>query len=137
MKATVYDGSYHNVDSSDLAFQIAGSFAWKACMEQANPVLLEPIMDVKVTVPTDTMGAAIQDISSRRGKVLGVEPKADAQIIRAKVPMAEMLEYDNTLKGMTQGKGIFTMHFDTYEEVPSHLATKIIQDHKGNHEKNN
>lgn len=130
LKATLYDGSYHSVDSSDLAFQIAASFAWKSCMEKAKPVLLEPIMNVKITVPTDTMGAVIQDLNSRRGRVLGVEPKADAQIIRAKVPMAEMLEYDITLKGITQGKGIFTMAHDTYEEVPSPIAAKIIEKSK-------
>jgi len=130
MKATLYDGSFHDVDSSDLAFQIAGSFAWKTCMEQAKPVLLEPIMEVEITVPTESLGATIQDLNSRRGKVMGVEPKADGQIVRAKVPMSEMLEYDNALKGMTQGKGMFTMHYDTYEEVPSHLASKIIQERK-------
>ena len=87
-------------------------------------------MDVKITVSEDTMGTVIQDLTGRRGKVVGVEPKADAQIIRAKVPMAEMLEYDITLKGITQGKGIFTMHHDTYEEIPSALANKIITERK-------
>lgn len=135
LKASVYDGSYHAVDSSDIAFKIAATMAFKKCMESAKPVLLEPIMDVKVTVPSDNLGAVIRDINNRRGRVAQVEPKAEAQIIWAKVPLAEMLTYDNTLKGMTQGKGIFTMHQDTYEEVPSPIASKIIQDKKAEQEK--
>lgn len=130
VKASLYDGSYHAVDSSDIAFKIAAAMAFRKCMQEAKPVLLEPIMDVKITVHTDFMGAIIQDLNSRRGRVMGVEPKAEAQIIRAKVPLSEMLTYDNSLKGMTQGRGIFTMHPDKYEEVPSMLATKIIDERK-------
>ncbi|MBI2339987.1 MAG: elongation factor G [Deltaproteobacteria bacterium] len=130
VKASLYDGSYHTVDSSDIAFKIAGAMAFRKCMEQARPILLEPIMDVKITVPTDSLGAIIQDLNSRRGKVAGVEPKANAQIVRARVPLSEMLVYDNMLKGITQGKGIFTMHHDTFEEAPSPIAQKVIQERK-------
>lgn len=130
VKATLYDGTYHSVDSSDIAFKIAAAMAFRKCLQEAKPILLEPIMDVKITIPTDFLGAVIQDLNSRRGKVMGVEPKANAQIIRSKVPLAEMLTYDNSLKGMTQGKGIFTMHPDVYEEVPSPIAQKIIQERK-------
>jgi elongation factor G len=125
-KAAVYDGSFHTVDSSEMAFKVAGSLAFKKAMETAKVVLLEPIMNMKITVPEECMGDVIGDLNSRRGKVVGVEPKANSQIIRSVVPMAEVLTYANDLKSMTSDRGMFTMEFSHYEEVPSHLAQKVI-----------
>jgi elongation factor G len=127
-KAVLYDGSFHTVDSSEMAFKIAGSMAFKKAMETAKPVLLEPIMKIKVTVPEDNMGDVIGDLNSRRGKVVGVEPKANSQIIRAVVPMSEVLSYANDLRSMTSDRGLFTTEFSHYEEIPSHLAQKVIND---------
>lgn len=125
-KVALYDGSFHTVDSSEMAFKIAGSMAFKKAMESCKPVLLEPIMNVKITVPDENMGDVIGDINSRRGKVVGVEPKANSQIIRTVVPMAEVLAYSNDLRSMTSDRGLFSMEFSHYEEVPSHLMQKII-----------
>ncbi|HEX8960515.1 MAG TPA: elongation factor G [Geobacteraceae bacterium] len=125
-KAAVYDGSFHTVDSSEMAFKVAGSLAYKKAMETAKTVLLEPIMNMKITVPEECMGDVIGDLNSRRGKVVGVEPKANSQIIRTVVPMSEVLTYANDLKSMTSDRGLFTMEFSHYEEVPSHLAQKVI-----------
>jgi elongation factor G len=127
-KASLYDGSFHTVDSSEMAFKIAGSMAFKKGVEMAKPVLLEPILKMKITVPEDCMGDIIGDINSRRGKVVGVEPKANSQIIRAVVPMSEVLAYATDLRSMTSDRGLFTSEFSHYEEVPSHLAQKIIND---------
>lgn len=127
-KAALYDGSFHTVDSSEMAFKIAGSMAFKKAMETAKPVLLEPIMKIKVTVPEDNMGDVIGDLNSRRGKVVGVEPKANSQIIRAVVPMSEVLSYANDLRSMTSDRGLFTTEFSHYEEIPSHLAQKVISE---------
>jgi len=127
-KAVLYDGSFHTVDSSEMAFKIAGSMAFKKAMEISKPVLLEPIMKMKITVPEDNMGDVIGDLNSRRGKVVGVEPKANSQIIRAVVPMAEVLSYANDLRSMTSDRGLFTTEFSHYEELPSHLAQKVIND---------
>lgn len=127
-KAVLYDGSFHTVDSSEMAFKIAGSMAFKKAMEIAKPVLLEPIMKMKITVPEETMGDVIGDLNSRRGKVVGVEPKANSQIIRAVVPMAEVLSYANDLRSMTSDRGLFTTEFSHYEELPSHLAQKVINE---------
>jgi elongation factor G len=124
---TLYDGSFHPVDSSDLAFQIAGSLAFKKAAQQANPVLLEPIMDLEVITPEDCLGDVIGDINAKRGHVVGVEPKANSQIVRAKVPMAEILKYANDLKSLTSGRALFHVKFSHYEEVPTHLSEKIIQ----------
>jgi len=135
-KAAVYDGSFHTVDSSEMAFKVAGSLAFKKAMETAKVVLLEPMMNMKVTVPEETMGDVIGDLNSRRGKVVGVEPKANSQIIRSVVPMAEVLSYANDLKSMTSDRGLFTMEFSHYEEVPSHLAQKIIAESAKANEKN-
>ncbi len=127
MKATLYDGSYHSVDSSEMAFKIAGSMALKKAFQDAKPVLLEPIMRVEVVTPEDTLGAVIGDLNSRRGKVQGVEPQAGGnQKVNALVPMAEMLTYANQLQGMTSGRGLYSMEFSHYEEVPSHITQKII-----------
>ncbi len=127
MKATLYDGSYHSVDSSEMAFKIAGSMALKKAFMDAKPVLLEPIMKVEVVVPDDTLGAVIGDLNSRRGKVQGVEPQAGGnQKILALVPMAEMLTYANQLQGITSGRGLYSMEFSHYEEAPGHISQKII-----------
>jgi elongation factor G len=131
-KAVLYDGSFHTVDSSEMAFKIAGSMAYKKAMEMSKPVLLEPIMKMKITVPEDNMGDVIGDLNSRRGKVVGVEPKANSQIIRAVVPMAEVLSYANDLRSMTSDRGLFTTEFSHYEELPSHLAQKVINDAAAN-----
>jgi len=127
-KAALYDGSFHTVDSSEMAFKVAGSLALKKAMETAKPVLLEPIMNMKITVPEETMGDVIGDLNSRRGKVVGVEPKANSQIIRAVVPMSEVLAYSSDLRSMTSDRGLFTTEFSHYEEVPGHLAQKIISE---------
>ncbi len=127
MKVTLYDGSYHTVDSSEMAFKIAGSMALKKAFMEAKPVLLEPIMKVEVIVPEEYLGAVIGDLNSRRGKVQGVEPQAGGnQKILCLVPMAEMLTYANQLQGMTAGRGLYSMEFALYEEVPTHAAQKII-----------
>ncbi|MCL5421534.1 MAG: elongation factor G [Nitrospirae bacterium] len=127
MRVTLYDGSYHSVDSSEMAFKIAGSMALKKAFLGARPVLLEPIMKVEVTTPDDTLGAVIGDLNSRRGKVQGVEPQAGGnQKIGAVVPMSEMLTYANQLQSITSGRGLYSMEFSHYEEVPGHLAQKII-----------
>ncbi|WP_224982132.1 elongation factor G [Geomonas agri] len=137
-KVALFDGSFHTVDSSEMAFKVAGSMAFKKAMEQCKPVLLEPIVNMKITVPDENMGDVIGDLNSRRGKVVGVEPKANSQIIRSVVPMSEVLTYSNDLRSMTSDRGMFTSEFSHYEEVPSHLAQKIIaeaQDQKGNNHK--
>jgi len=125
-RVALFDGSYHTVDSSEMAFKVAGSMAFKKAMEQCKPVLLEPIMNMKITVPDENMGDVIGDLNSRRGKVVGVEPKANSQIIRAVVPMSEVLTYSNDLRSMTSDRGMFSSEFSHYEEVPSHLSQKII-----------
>jgi elongation factor G len=125
-RVALYDGSFHTVDSSEMAFKVAGSMAFKKAMEVCKPVLLEPIMNMKVTVPDENMGDVIGDLNSRRGKVVGVEPKANSQIIRAVVPMSEVLAYSNDLKSMTSDRGMFTVEFSHYEELPTHLAQKVI-----------
>lgn len=128
IKVTVFDGSYHSVDSSEMSFKIAASMAFKKAMESAKPVLLEPIMNVEVVSPDDVLGAVIGDLNSRRGKVQGVVPQANGQTIKALVPMAEMLTYAPTLNSLTSGRGMYTMEFSGYEDVPSHLAQKITQE---------
>lgn len=125
-KVSLYDGSFHTVDSSEMAFKVAGSMAFKKAMEQCKPVLLEPIVTMTVTVPDDNMGDVIGDLNSRRGKVVGVEPKANSQTIKATVPMSEVLAYSNDLKSMTSDRGLFSTEFSHYEEVPTHLAQKVI-----------
>ena len=127
-KVALFDGSFHTVDSSEMAFKVAGSMAFKKAMEQCKPVLLEPIVNMKITVPDENMGDVIGDLNSRRGKVVGVEPKANSQIIRTVVPMSEVLTYSNDLRSMTSDRGMFTLEFSHYEEVPSHLAQKIISE---------
>ena len=128
VRVTLYDGSHHSVDSSEMAFKIAGSLGFKTAVANAKPVLLEPIMTMEIAVPDDCMGDVIGDLNSRRGKVLGVDPKAGGQVIRASVPMAEVLRYAPDLRSVTSGRGSFTMEVATYEEVPAHLADKIVKE---------
>jgi elongation factor G len=128
LRVTLYDGSYHTVDSSEMAFKIAASMGFKKAVTEAKPVLLEPIMSVEVVSPDDTLGAVIGDLNSRRGKVQGVVPQANGQTIKALVPMSEMLSYAPVLNSITSGRGMYTMEFYGYEDVPSHLAQKIIQE---------
>jgi elongation factor G len=132
-KVTLYDGSYHSVDSSEMAFKIAASMAYKKVAMEAKPVLLEPIMNIDIFVPEDTVGAVIGDLNSRRGRILNVEPQINGQHISAQVPMAEILKYAPDLRSLTGGRGMFTMEFSHYEEVPSHLAEKIVQESKQEH----
>jgi elongation factor G len=127
LKLTLYDGSFHTVDSSEMAFKIAGSGAFKKAMEQASPVLLEPVMDVEVTVPETFMGDIMGDLNSRRGRIQGMDSAQSLQIIRAQVPMVEMFKYAIDLRSMTQGRGYFTMKFSHYDEVPANIAEKVIE----------
>ena len=135
LKVTLFDGSYHDVDSSEIAFKIAGSMALKEAARKANPVLLEPIMAVEVVVPEDFMGDVIGDISSRRGKVLGMDTRPAAQAIDARVPLAEMFGYATDLRSMTQGRATYTMQFSHYEPVPATVAEGIIAKYDGGEKK--
>ena len=130
VRVLLVDGSYHTVDSSEMAFKVAGSMAFKQAYEQADPVLLEPIMEVDVTVPDDTVGSVNGDLNSRRGRLQGMEPVAGMTRIKAEVPMAEMLTYGQALTSMTGGRGDYHMQFLRYDEVPSHVAQKLIEDSK-------
>jgi elongation factor G len=128
VKVELVDGSYHTVDSSEMAFKIAGSMAWKDAYMNAEPVLLEPIMELEVTVPDDAVGAVNGDLNSRRGRLQGMEPIGGMTSIKAEVPMAELLTYAQSLTSMTGGRGDYSMHFLRYEEVPSHVAQKVIDE---------
>ncbi len=134
VKVRLYDGKYHDVDSSDMAFQIAGSLAFKEAAEQADMVLLEPIMNVEVTVPAEAAGDVIGDLNRRRGRLLGTEAAGANQAIKAVVPLAEMLRYSPDLDSITSGRGVFTMEFDSYQEVPSQIAEKLIAQKKTSEE---
>jgi elongation factor G len=131
VKVELVDGSYHDVDSSEMAFKIAGSLAFKEAAAQAGPVLLEPIMDVEVVTPAEYMGDVMGDLNSRRGKIGGMVQRADAHVIGASVPLAEMFGYSTTLRSMTQGRAIYTMQFSHYAEVPKSKAEEIISKIKG------
>ena len=126
LKAILYDGSYHDVDSSEMAFKIAGSMAIKEAARKAKAVLLEPIMAVEVVVPEEYMGDVIGDLNSRRGRIEGMELRGTTQIIKSMVPLSEMFGYATELRSRTQGRGSFTMHFGKYEEVPSALSEEIV-----------
>jgi elongation factor G len=130
VRVAVYDGSYHTVDSSEMSFKIAGSMGFKKALEGAHPVLLEPIMTVDVTAPDDVVGSVIGDLNGRRGRILGVTAKGTTQTIKALVPLAEMLKYSLSLNAVTGGRGIYSMEFSTYEEVPRDLASRVIEEHK-------
>lgn len=126
VRVSLFDGSFHSVDSSEMAFKIAGSMALKKAIMEAKPILLEPIYDVAVTVPEDFMGDVMGDLSSRRGKIAGAEPKGNFQVVRAKVPLAELYKYSTSLRSLTQGRGLHTRKFSHYEEVPRDVSEKVI-----------
>jgi elongation factor G len=125
-RVILYDGSYHEVDSSEIAFKLAGSKAFKACMEQARPCLLEPIMNVEITVPQDYSGDIMGNLNSRRGRIQGMDPKGGSTVVKAQVPLAEMLTYASDLTSMTQGRGTYAMEFSHYDIVPEFIAEKIV-----------
>jgi elongation factor G len=128
VRVLLVDGSYHTVDSSEMAFKIAGSMAFKDAYSNADPVLLEPIMEVEVTVPDESVGAVNGDLNSRRGRLLGMEPAAGMTTIKAEAPMSEILTYAQSLTSLTAGRGDYSMHFARYEEVPAHVAQKVIDE---------
>jgi len=125
VRATLYDGSYHDVDSSEMAFKIAGSMAFKEAMRKGDPVLLEPIMKVDVTVPEEYMGDVIGDINSRRGKIEGMEARNNAQVVHGYVPLAEMFGYATDLRSKTQGRGVYSMEVHHYDPVPKDIQEKM------------
>jgi elongation factor G len=131
IKARLFDGSYHDVDSSEMAFKIAASMALKNAASKCNPVILEPMMRVEVIIPEEYMGDIMGNITSRRGRVEGMEARGNAQVVRAMVPLSEMFGYATTLRSSTQGRGVFSMHFDHYEEVPKSISEEIIKKNKG------
>ena len=136
VKAVLYDGSYHDVDSNEVSFKIAASLAFKKGIVEAKPCLLEPIMKMEIVIPDDYMGDVMGDMNKRRGKILGMEPAfGGGQKLLAEAPQAELFTYAIDLRAMTQGRGAFTMKFERYEEVPTHLAQKIIDAHKAEEEK--
>ena len=126
LKANVYDGSYHEVDSSEMAFHIAGSLAFKDAMKKASPVLLEPIMRVEVTMPEEYMGDVIGDINSRRGRIEGMDDLGGGKIVRGFVPLSEMFGYSTGLRSRSQGRGNYSMFFEKYEPVPKSVQEKIL-----------
>ena len=126
VKVTLYDGSFHEVDSSEMAFKIAGSMAFKEACRKANPVLLEPIMKVDVIVPEDYMGDVMGDLNARRGQIQGMEARPGAQAISALVPLSEMFGYATDLRSRTQGRGQYSMEPHSYVEIPKNIAEKII-----------
>ena len=134
LKATLIDGSYHPVDSSEMAFKIATTIAFKEAMKQANPVLLEPIAKVKITVPDEYMGDIMGDITKRRGKILGMTPVKGKQVVEAEVPAAELYEYATDLRSMTQARGEYSVAFDRYQEAPKEVQDKVIQEREKNKE---
>ncbi|OGK99688.1 MAG: translation elongation factor G [Candidatus Rokubacteria bacterium RIFCSPHIGHO2_12_FULL_73_22] len=135
LQVTLYDGSYHEVDSSDMAFQIAASMGLQKVFADAHPIMLEPIMTVEVTCPSDAAGDIIGDLNSRRGRIVGMEPAGETALVRAVVPMAEMLTYESTLRSMTGGRGGYSMEFSHYEEVPAFIAEKVVKEAKAERER--
>jgi elongation factor G len=127
VRVTCFDGSYHSVDSSEMAFKVAASMAFKNAFKNAKPVLLEPMYELEVRVPDEFMGDVMGDISSRRGKIAGMDAEGRFQVIKATVPLAELYKYSTTLRSITQGRGIHRRSFSHYEEVPGEIATKIIE----------
>jgi elongation factor G len=125
IKVTLTDGAYHEVDSSELAFKIAGSMAFKKAAALANPVLLEPVMNVEVTTPEDYMGEVIGDLNSRRGQIQGTDSRGNAQVVEAMVPLANMFGYVNELRSFSQGRAQYTMQFSHYDEVPANVAEEV------------
>jgi len=131
VKIKLVEGSYHDVDSSEMAFKIAGSMAYKAGAKKADPCLLEPMMDVEVVVPEEFMGEVMGDLNSRRGRIEGVDTRAGSKIINARVPLAQMFGYATDLRSRTQGRATFSMQFDRYEQVPPNIANEIISKIQG------
>jgi elongation factor G len=131
VKVELVDGSYHDVDSSEMAFKIAGSMAFKEAAGKAKPVLLEPIMDIEVVTPSEYMGEVLGDLNSRRGKIGGMTQRGEAQVIGASVPLAEMFGYSTVLRSATQGRAVYTMQFSHYAEVPKSKAEEIVSKLKG------
>jgi elongation factor G len=127
----LFDGSYHDVDSSEMAFKIAGSMGFKEGAKKANPIILEPVMAVEVVTPEEYMGDVMGDLNSRRGKIEGMTPRKDAQVIRAMVPLSEMFGYSTTLRSMTQGRAIYSMEISHYDETPKSVSEQIIEKVKG------
>ncbi len=127
INAEIYDGSYHEVDSNEMAFRVAGSMAFQAAAKKASPVLLEPMMDVEVVVPEVYMGAVVGDLNSRRGKINGMVPRDDATVVAVEVPLSEMFGYANTLRNITQGRAVFTMQFARYRPVPAEVSKKMLE----------
>src|SRR5947208_3405246 len=126
IRIQLIDGSYHEVDSSEMAFKVAGSMAFKEAMKRSKPKVLEPVMAVEVTTPEEYLGDVMGNLNSRRGRVESLEPVGNAQVVKASVPLAEMFGYATDLRSMTQGRAEFTMQFDRYEEVPQSIATEIV-----------
>jgi elongation factor G len=126
VKVELYDGSYHDVDSSEMAFKIAGSIAFKTAAGKAHPALLEPVMRVEVVVPEEYMGDVIGDITSRRGHIQSMETRGGSQVINSRVPLSEMFGYATDLRSSTQGRGSYSMHFDRYEPTPASVSEEVI-----------
>ena len=136
VKAVLYDGSYHEVDSNEVSFKMAAALAFKKGIVEAKPCLLEPIMHMEIFVPDDNMGDVMGDMNKRRGKILGMEPQANGeQKLLAEAPQAELFDYSLGLRSMTQGRGTFEMTFDRYQEVPKQMAEKIIAEHQAAQDK--
>jgi elongation factor G len=131
VKVKLFDGSYHDVDSSEMAFKIAGSIAFQAGAKKANPVILEPIMAVEVVTPEEYLGDVMGDLNSRRGKIEGITPRKDAHVVKATVPLSEMFGYATTMRSMTQGRALYTMQFSHYDETPKSISEQIIEKVKG------
>ena len=131
VRVELVDGSYHDVDSSEMAFKVAGSMAFKQAMERSKPKLLEPVMAVEVVTPEDFLGDVIGDLSRRRGRVEGQEPRGNALAVQARVPLGEMFGYATDLRSSTQGRASYTMQFERYEEVPGSIAEEIVESRGG------
>jgi elongation factor G len=131
IKVALVDGSYHDVDSNEMAFKIAGSMGFKEGALKAKPVLLEPYMEVEVVTPEEYMGDIVGDLNRRRGRVLGMSDRGNAKVVDAEVPLAEMFGYSTNLRSMSQGRATYTMQFKHYEEVPNNIAQEIVQSVKG------
>jgi elongation factor G len=131
VKAILYDGDYHDVDSSEMAFKIAGSMAIQEGARKANPVLLEPVMAVDVVTPEDFLGDVIGDLNRRRGRVEGMEDRGNAKVVRGTAPLSEKFGYVGDLRSMTQGRATYTMQFERYEEVPPNIAEKVVEGRTG------
>jgi elongation factor G len=131
VKVRLFDGSFHAVDSSEMAFKIAGSIAFKEAARKAGPVLLEPIMAVEVVTPEEYLGDVLGDLNARRGKIEGMNPRKDAQVVNAMVPLSEMFGYATILRSMTQGRALYTMQFSHYEQVPKSISDQIIEKVRG------